>query len=87
MPILNFINDQIWEDICSGKAEEDCSVLLRFLVVSFADLKKWTFYYWFAFPALVFDPPATVVGLKSAAQWFSKEEVMQILVIFCSSWL
>ncbi|XP_051128943.1 ubiquitin-like modifier-activating enzyme atg7 [Andrographis paniculata] len=76
---------KIWEDICSGKVEEDSSVLLRFLVVSFADLKKWTFHYWFAFPALALDPPATVVDLKPAAQWFSKEEAVAVAVA-CNDW-
>jgi len=55
---------------------EDCSVLSRFLIISFADLKKWTFNYWFAFPALMLDPPATVVNLKPASQWFSAAEVL-----------
>lgn len=55
---------------------EDCSVLSTFLVISFADLKKWTFNYWFAFPALMLDPPATVVNLKPASQWFSAAEVL-----------
>lgn len=67
---------QIWEDILSGKVKEDCSLLSRFLVISFADLKKWSFHYWFAFPALVLDPPATVVNLQPATQWFSVEEVL-----------
>lgn len=72
------MNCQIWEDMRSGKVDEDSSVLLRFLVISFADLKKWSFHYWFAFPALILDPPATLVDLKPAAQWFSPQEVLQI---------
>ncbi|KAI3779065.1 hypothetical protein L2E82_08526 [Cichorium intybus] len=55
---------KIWEDIRSGKAEEDSYVLSRFLLISFADLKKFNFHYWFAFPALVLDPPATLVDLN-----------------------
>ncbi|KAL0542753.1 hypothetical protein IC582_017830 [Cucumis melo] len=73
---------KIWEDILSGKALEDSSVLARFLLISFADLKKWNFHYWFAFPALVLDPPATVVELKSASQWFNLEEAESLSTAF-----
>lgn len=76
---------RIWEDILSGKVEEDCSLLLRFLVISFADLKKWSFHYWFAFPALVLDPPATVVNLKPATQWFSVEQAESVTAA-CNDW-
>ncbi|KAL1560323.1 Autophagy protein 7 [Salvia divinorum] len=76
---------KIWEDILSGKVQEDCSLLSRFLVISFADLKKWSFNYWFAFPALVLDPPATVVNLKPATQWFSKDEVESVTAA-CNDW-
>ncbi|RDX68141.1 Ubiquitin-like modifier-activating enzyme atg7 [Mucuna pruriens] len=76
---------KIWDDILTGKAVEDCSVLSRFLVISFADLKKWTFNYWFAFPALMLDPPATVVNLKPASQWFSVAEA-ESLSAACNEW-
>ncbi|XP_023003288.1 ubiquitin-like modifier-activating enzyme atg7 [Cucurbita maxima] len=69
---------KIWEDILSGKAIEDSSVLARFLLISFADLKKWNFHYWFAFPALVLNPPATVVELKPASHWFNLEEAESV---------
>jgi ubiquitin-like modifier-activating enzyme ATG7 len=70
------------EDICSGRAEEDPSVLLRFLVISYADLKKWGFFYWCAFPALVLDPPATLLNLKPASEAFNSDEVF-LIVNFC----
>ncbi|RVW18862.1 Ubiquitin-like modifier-activating enzyme atg7 [Vitis vinifera] len=77
--------EKIWNDIHSGRAEEDCSVLSRFLLISFADLKKWSFHYWFAFPALVLDPPATLVDLKPASQWFSLEEAESVSAA-CNEW-
>ncbi|GKE81151.1 ubiquitin-like modifier-activating enzyme ATG7, partial [Tanacetum coccineum] len=76
---------KIWEDIRSGKADEDSSVLSRFLVISFADLKKFNFYYWFAFPALVLDPPATLVDLRPASKWFTPEEAESVSTC-CNEW-
>ncbi|XP_004293934.1 PREDICTED: ubiquitin-like modifier-activating enzyme atg7 [Fragaria vesca subsp. vesca] len=69
---------KIWEDIQNGKALEDSSVLSRFLLISFADLKKWSFHYLFAFPALLLDPPATLIDLKAASQVFSVEEAESV---------
>ncbi|XP_026412711.1 ubiquitin-like modifier-activating enzyme atg7 isoform X2 [Papaver somniferum] len=76
---------KIWEEINSGKAEEDSAVLSRFLLISFADLKKWSFHYWFAFPALVLDPPATLVNLQPATQCFTLEEA-ESLSAACNKW-
>ncbi|XP_075636943.1 ubiquitin-like modifier-activating enzyme atg7 [Castanea sativa] len=76
---------KIWDDIHTGKAVEDSAVLSRFLLISFADLKKWTFHYWFAFPALVLDPPATLVDLKRASQYFSLDEAKSVSVA-CNEW-
>ncbi|KAI8534585.1 hypothetical protein RHMOL_Rhmol10G0102100 [Rhododendron molle] len=76
---------KVWDDIHSGKAEEDCAVLSRFLLISFADIKKWSFHYWFAFPALVLDPPATLVDLRPASQWLSLDEA-ESLSAACNEW-
>lgn len=76
---------KIWDDIHSGVAEKDCTVLARFLCISFADLKKWNFHYWFAFPALKLDPPATLVGLKPASKGLSLEEA-KCLSEACTEW-
>ncbi|XP_015874266.3 ubiquitin-like modifier-activating enzyme atg7 isoform X1 [Ziziphus jujuba] len=85
MSLLKAEAKKIWEDIHIGKAVEDSSVLLRFLLISFADLKKWSFHYWFAFPALVLDPPATLVDLRPASQWFSLEEAESVSAA-CNMW-
>ncbi|CAA6665846.1 unnamed protein product [Spirodela intermedia] len=83
--LLKMEAEKILLDISSGKVEEECSSLLRFLVISFADLKKWTFHYWFAFPALVLNPPATLVSLQPASEVFSTEET-DSLTTACNEW-
>ncbi|XP_071928371.1 ubiquitin-like modifier-activating enzyme atg7 isoform X2 [Coffea arabica] len=76
---------KIWDDIHNGKVEESSSVLLRFMVISFAELKKWSFCYWFAFPALMLDPAARVVSLRSASQCLSLEQA-ESLSSACNEW-
>ncbi|XP_060572197.1 ubiquitin-like modifier-activating enzyme ATG7 isoform X2 [Ruditapes philippinarum] len=50
--LLDKLGGEIWEAITSGRALEDTSLLSRFLLLTYADLKKYHFYYWFAFPCL-----------------------------------
>jgi hypothetical protein len=50
--ILAKTSQRMWEDICSGAAAADPSLLNRFVLIAYADLKTWTFYHWFCFPAL-----------------------------------
>ncbi|XP_023641371.1 ubiquitin-like modifier-activating enzyme atg7 isoform X2 [Capsella rubella] len=76
---------KIWDDIQSGKALEDPAVLSRFLVISFADLKNWIFRYWVAFPGLVLDPPASLVELKPASEYFSSKEAESVSAA-CNDW-
>ncbi|CAL4955799.1 unnamed protein product [Urochloa decumbens] len=65
---------KILDDITSGNVEEDPSLLLRFLVTSFADLKNWKVYYNIAFPSLVFNSRMTLLSLQCASEVLSKEE-------------
>ena len=37
---------QIWQDILSGEAVRNPSSLCRFLLLSYADLKLFRYYYW-----------------------------------------
>ncbi|KAJ6842150.1 ubiquitin-like modifier-activating enzyme atg7 [Iris pallida] len=83
--LLRMEGKKIFEDICSGKVEEDASLLSRFLIISFADLKKWSFRYWFAFPALVLDPPATLINIQPAAKMLNPEEA-ESLSAACNEW-
>lgn len=49
-------NFQIWDAINDGTIYSIPSLLSSFTIISFANLKKYTFTYWFAFPALHSDP-------------------------------
>lgn len=66
---------QIWDEITSGRAEAYSSLLSRFFIISFADLKKWTFMYRFAFPGLVMSPQATADACQLASDVFNSDEV------------
>lgn len=55
--LLETAAQRIWDDISSGAALAEPERLLRFLVLTFADLKTHRYYYWFAFPAFAISPP------------------------------
>ncbi|KKK20926.1 autophagy-related protein [Aspergillus ochraceoroseus] len=46
----------IWDAIHDGSIYSCPSLLSSFIVLSYADLKRYKFHYWFAFPALHSDP-------------------------------
>ncbi|KAJ2909829.1 Autophagy protein 7, partial [Coemansia aciculifera] len=71
--------------IQSGRATEDPSLLWGFVLVSFADLKRYRFWHWFGFPAVMADPADTVLGAAQAAgdalgsSGFSEERIAQFV--------
>ncbi|BDD63806.1 Autophagy protein 7 [Monascus purpureus] len=54
--ILQQAGRKIWDAIADGTIYDRPSLLSSFIVISFADLKKYKFHYWFAFPAIHSDP-------------------------------
>jgi len=54
--LINQAGRQVWDAINDGTIYSCPSLLASFLIICFADLKKYRFSYWFAFPALVMEP-------------------------------
>ncbi|CAM1500804.1 Fc.00g099660.m01.CDS01 [Cosmosporella sp. VM-42] len=54
--MLKTASRQIWDAIKDGSIYSVPSLLSSFVILSYADLKKYKFTYWFAFPALHSDP-------------------------------
>ncbi|KAL4912127.1 hypothetical protein BDW62DRAFT_216594 [Aspergillus aurantiobrunneus] len=57
MGMLQQAGKTIWNAINDGTIYSCPSLLASFVVLSYADLKKYKFHYWFAFPALHSEPP------------------------------
>lgn len=76
---------QIWRDISSGAAEADPSLLSRFILLAYGDLKHYHFYYWFAFPALKPPKPFTLSSNSSLAE--AEPELGPQLAAACDKWL
>ncbi|QPC77649.1 hypothetical protein HYE68_008401 [Fusarium pseudograminearum] len=54
--MLRTAGRQVWDAIKDGSIYSVPSLLSSFIILSYADLKKYKFTYWFAFPALHSDP-------------------------------
>ena len=58
----NMLNNEaklVWDAIVSREAVAKPHLLVRFLLLTHADLKKFIFHYWFAFPAFIHSPSFT----------------------------
>ncbi|CAM0875664.1 unnamed protein product [Alopecurus aequalis] len=69
---------KILHDILSGKIEECPSLLLRFLAITFVDLKNWELHYDVVFPSLVFNSEMTLLSLHSASQVLNEQEATSL---------
>ncbi|XP_061474065.1 ubiquitin-like modifier-activating enzyme ATG7 isoform X1 [Rhineura floridana] len=59
--LLEQAANEMWDAITSGDAVENPVLLNRFLLLTFADLKRYRFYYWFCYPALCLPEGITLV--------------------------
>ncbi|XP_031424314.1 ubiquitin-like modifier-activating enzyme ATG7 isoform X2 [Clupea harengus] len=59
--LLDTEASEIWEAIQSNAALQNPSILNKFILLTFADLKKYHFYYWFCFPALGFSEGIQII--------------------------
>lgn len=85
-PILSQVAGQIWSDIKSGNAELRPDLLLRFLVITHADLKYFHFHYWFAFPALKPAAPYETFGSPSSLMSALGKDKASVLALACDAW-
>ncbi|KAL5474974.1 hypothetical protein EMCRGX_G027015 [Ephydatia muelleri] len=75
---------KIQEDIASGAALITPNLLSRFFLLTYADLKKYNYYYWFLFPAIVpvhsitYEKLATVEAAWSPAQVINLESAFDV---------
>lgn len=49
--VMRTSGERVWQAVRDGRAVKDPSLLNRFLALIYVDLKKYTFCYWFGFPA------------------------------------
>lgn len=69
----------MWTNIIERR---DASKLSQFLLITFSDLKKYQYYYWFAFPAFVAKPAWEIAanGWKSGEEQLSSAQVIILLL-------
>ncbi|KAH7920336.1 E1-like protein-activating [Leucogyrophana mollusca] len=75
--LFNEVTSKMWDSIVNHK---DTSVLSQFLLITFADLKKYQYYYWFAFPAFVSKPAWEISenGWKAADEELNSAQLASI---------
>ncbi|XP_064488409.1 ubiquitin-like modifier-activating enzyme ATG7 [Ornithodoros turicata] len=77
--LMKDAGDKLWEKIQSGDALRDPSLLVPFFVLTFADIKKYHYYYWFAFPAVCY-PGQTLLSepIKQLSDVFTDKQMTEL---------
>ena len=68
--------EQLKSDVASGAAEARPELLTRFVLITFADLKQYKFFYWFCFPTVSSDKLFGV--LRPLSEVYSSSQLAQI---------
>uniref|UniRef100_A0A3Q1LJG2 Ubiquitin-like modifier-activating enzyme ATG7 n=1 Tax=Bos taurus TaxID=9913 RepID=A0A3Q1LJG2_BOVIN len=77
--LLEEAANEIWESIKSGAALDNPVLLNKFLLLTFADLKKYHFYYWFCSPALCLPESIPLIqGPVALDQWFLPKQIQAL---------
>ncbi|KAK0529410.1 Autophagy protein 7 [Tilletia horrida] len=71
--LFNALATDIFARLSNERTEDPTPYLTRFLVLAFADLKKYKFFHWFAFPALVAKPAWEVETAGAGAEGAARE--------------
>lgn len=77
--ILKKVAEKLFKSIQSGEAIKDPSSLTQFIMLAFADLKKYHYYYWFAYPCLCLPPDVFVIKQGTLDQHFTSKQLENLL--------
>ena len=80
--LLQSAGKKIWDAINDGTAVQNPSLLNDFFLLTYADLKKYHYSYWFAFPALTPEQPITYKSVKTIDKAFSPEQISSLVTAY-----
>ncbi|KAI8896160.1 hypothetical protein BC833DRAFT_598598 [Globomyces pollinis-pini] len=79
---LSLNSKLIWNGILDGSIIKDPKRFNQFGLITFADLKKYKFYYWFVFPVLIPKTPFYYTTIESIQHRYTIQQLNQIQDVF-----
>ncbi|KYR00447.1 autophagy protein 7 [Tieghemostelium lacteum] len=77
--IFEDTSKQIYNDITTGKVDKDPSLLTRFILLTYADIKNHQFYYLFGFPALLPSTPMQQSGkVQGLSEYLNTDQLKSL---------